>query len=249
MEEYQKDELIDYKRLSNNIGGAGGFYEGIKEAQKFNPNYIALSDDDAWYEKNYFETIKRARRNDSNSRAFIGIAKDPQNGEEIPQGTKMLDWVTLDKFSKTNGKYCDVITFCGFVFDAKLIEKVGLPSKEFFIWLDDREYGLKISQQTKITLVKDAFVIHPRDKRGNDGLIPYWKNYYGNRNGIILLKEFSKNIVKANFITFIELTKHCMAVLMKDKYRGKRIKYLNSYICSYVDGYRNKLGRNDKFMP
>lgn len=249
MEDYYDNNLIYYKRLPENIGGAGGFYEGVKEAQKFNPDYIALSDDDAWYENNYFKNIKQASENDNYSKAFIGIAKDPQTGEKTPQGIKLSDWITLDKFSKTKGKYCNIITFCGFVFATELISKVGLPSKDFFIWLDDREYGLKISQQTKITLVRDAFVIHPHDKRGKDGLIPIWKNYYGNRNGIVLLREFSKNIPKANVKNFIYLIKHCIAVLIKAQYKGQRMKYLYSYICAYIDGYRNKLGRNNKFMP
>ena len=40
------NKRIIYKRLEHNLGGAGGFYEGIKESMKLKPDWVWIMDDD-----------------------------------------------------------------------------------------------------------------------------------------------------------------------------------------------------------
>ena len=250
MKDYLNDSMIKYLKLNENIGGSGGFYYGIKKALQYDPDYIAVSDDDAWYLPDYFEKIKRKSAEYPEVGAFIGVAEDPQTHEKTNQGAVLTDWKTLSKTSPiTDNNYCNLITFCGFVFKAALIQKIGLPQKNFFIWLDDNEYGLRISKLTKILLVKDAILLHLKDKRGNNNLIPYWKNYYGFRNGIKLREEFTTNKISANLYNLRELLQHTLAILLKTEYKNQKINYLKSYWYGFVDGYLNKMGKNNKFLP
>lgn len=48
---------VQHVRLPNNIGGAGGFYEGTKLAYEEGYDYIWLSDDDAYPEPTALETL------------------------------------------------------------------------------------------------------------------------------------------------------------------------------------------------
>lgn len=250
MNDYTDDKMLVYCKLPQNLGGAGGFYYGIKEAQKYAPDYIAISDDDAWYHEDYFYNIKINSDKREDIKAFIGVAEDPMSKKKVQQGGVITNKVTLDEISEVGSdNLCNSITFCGFVFKSELIKKVGLPRKDFFIWLDDREYGLRISKVSKILVVQDAILTHPIEKRSKEDLVSSWKNYYGFRNGIILRKEFTLNKLGANIYNIIQLFRHTIAIFVKSKYRHQRKEYLFSYWTAFFNAYMGKLGKNDNFLP
>jgi GT2 family glycosyltransferase len=52
------------------------------------------------------------------------------------------------------------LTFVSFLVPVKMVWKVGLPLKEFFIWGDDHEYSLRLRQVTRIYQVGKSRVAH-----------------------------------------------------------------------------------------
>lgn len=247
LKDYKNGDLIKYTRLEDNLGGAGGFYYGVKEALNYDVDYFALSDDDAWYQEDYFENMRRASQAHPDVKAFIGMSKDINTGDYVKQGADVVDWNTLE-FKETQREFCDTVTFCGFVISKKVIEKIGLPRKDFFIWQDDREYGLRAGKETKIEFVKDAILLH-NEKRDRNGLVPVWKNYYGFRNSIVLRQLYAKDKKAAKSYTLKQLLRHVPAVLIKKEYKGKRKIYIQSYTDGYKDGYSGNMGKNQKFLP
>jgi len=53
-------------------------------------------------------------------------------------------------------------TFVSFLLNRKAVEKVGLPIKEFFIWCEDTEYSLRITNVMPCYLVGKSVVVHHR---------------------------------------------------------------------------------------
>lgn len=247
LKDYEDDDLIKYTRLEDNLGGAGGFYYGVKEALNYDVDYFALSDDDAWYQEDYFENMRKASQIHPDVKAFIGMSKDINTGDYVKQGADVVDWNTLE-FKETQREFCDTVTFCGFVISKEVVEKIGLPRKDFFIWQDDREYGLRAGKETKIKFVKDAILLH-NEKRDRNGLVPVWKNYYGFRNSIVLRQLYAKDKKTAKSYTLKQLLRHVPAVLIKKEYKGKRKIYIQSYTDGYKDGYSGNMGKNQKFLP
>lgn len=247
LEDYKDDDLIKYVRLEDNLGGAGGFYYGVKEALNYDVDYLALSDDDAWYQEDYFENMQKTSEIHPDVKAFIGMSKDINTGDYVKQGADVVDWNTLE-LRETQREFCDTVTFCGFVISKEIVEKIGLPRKDFFIWQDDREYGLRAGKETKIEFVKDAILLH-NEKRDHNGLIPVWKNYYGFRNSIVLRQLYAKDKKAAKSYALKQLLRHVSAVLIKKEYKGKRKIYIQSYTDGYKDGYSGNMGKNQKFLP
>jgi hypothetical protein len=83
--------------------------------------------------------------------------------------------------------------FVGPLIARTVVEKVGLPNKDFFIWFDDHEYALRIqtrrmrrssSSPTPFSSTTSA------EKKGKSAssagaaarVQPAWKGYYGVRN-------------------------------------------------------------------
>nr|WP_321315635.1 glycosyltransferase [uncultured Ligilactobacillus sp.] len=244
--------LIEYHYLQENIGGSGGFHKGVEYAVKNDTDYIAVSDDDAFYREDYFEKIKEAAIKYPYVKAFQGISYNSKNNEYMIEGRNIINWNTLDSVSIENQKkdvYADLSTFVGLVFSKDVVLEIGYPIDNFFIWNDDAEYSLRMKKITKILQVNSAVVNHCQVQREGGNLVPVWKTYYGFRNRIILRKLYAKNKLKASLYDMYFLIRQCLATLVKENYRGKRKKYFKAFIDAYKDAEKNKLGKNDYYLP
>lgn len=154
--------------LVNNQGGAGGFYEGIRyaELQKF--NYIWLMDDDGEPSTNCLEKLLPY----ANERSYIGpLVLDIANPKLLTFTLRLPKSKTVLTNLKdiTSGQFQQIIPnivmpFNGILFSRKLVEKIGLPRKEFFILGDDMEYTWRAQKQGyKIFTVIEAKFYHPRE--------------------------------------------------------------------------------------
>lgn len=253
--EYSKlidEDIIEYHYLSENVGGSGGFSRGVKWASQYNAKYIAVSDDDAFYESDYFKEISEAAKLNPNVKAFQGVAYDSKQQKYFVQGRKIKNWNTLDSEEipyKNKNVYADTVTFVGFVFAKDLVNEVGAPVDDFFIWNDDAEYSLRIGKLTKILQVNKAIVDHMGTQRSSEKLTPIWKTYYGFRNKLIIRKKYSKNYLVAMLISTFELIRHWIAILIKPQYQKQRFAYIQAFTIAYNDAINDHLGKNPKYLP
>lgn len=254
-EQFEKEingGVIEYHHLSENIGGSGGFYQGMKFAAQYETDYFALSDDDAFYRPDYFEKIFKIAKENSQIKAFQGFAYDDIQDTYNVQGSKIVNWNTLNSVGIKNENkdaLADISTFVGFTFEASLVDQIGLPVDNFFIWNDDAEYSLRMHKLTKILQVKDAVIEHCGTQREAGALVPLWKTYYGFRNRFILRKRYSRNKFIAYLYTTFLLLRNSMSALIKSSYKSKRMAYIKGYFDAYFNALSNKLGKNTKYLP
>lgn len=173
--------------LKENVGGAGGFYTGIKTALEDGADCIWGMDDDAYPAPDALEAILR-------------IAKQDQ--------FRNVYWSNCDEDEEFEGnrKETEVWMFVGFMVTKKAVELAGLPDKDYFIYHDDVEYAYRIRQNGfRIYKVKDSKINH-RDavsdaffeKKIGDLVLKYpkmssWKNYYYIRNYIFRYEKDLKS--------------------------------------------------------
>lgn len=154
--------------LDYNQGGAGGFYEGIKFAYQNNFDYIWLMDDDGYPEENCLFELMSYIKEDN----YIGpLVLNKENTRELtftlrlPKSNKVLS--NYDDIDKTDDKdiiHDVVMPFNGILFSKKLVEDLGYPLKQYFIWGDDMEYTWRARRKGfKIFTVKKARFLHPKE--------------------------------------------------------------------------------------
>lgn len=248
-----KEKNIKILHCETNMGGAGGFYEGIKYSQELNNcDYLLLIDDDAIIDKNYNKNIKngieQAKAKNENILAYSGtVLTENQIVTSTRKNiTKKYEFEKCDlkKYKKDYFDY-DCSSFCGLYISMDLIRIIGLPKKDFFIWYDDTEYCMRIRKYTIFRNINDATINHKAPIQSPTGI--NWKSYYGIRNRLyveknyfpkkIFLKHVTKNILKSfkNIIKFI---------IKRDK-KYKTISKI--YLWATIDFVRNKYGFNEKF--
>ncbi len=162
-------------RLSENIGGSGGFAVGLKEAIKRGADWVWMMDDDAIPFPNALYEIEKVMRT-------------------VPKKTGvLLSRITAKREISKSDLIMPVVkgTFVGFAVRKEAVQKVGYPDSSFFIYADDYDYSVRIRKAGFDILKVSSSVIFHKDWARQRKLfkfpfvkpkIPSWKTYYLVRN-------------------------------------------------------------------
>jgi len=251
------DARVQYVRLPVNIGGSGGFYEGLKLSKSYEQvaEWVSLSDDDAIFEPTYFEKISQAATHLPKIQAFAGTVKYMDGSKQLDQRKKITSWNRFDaepipENSYEKDFYIDLFTFCGCVINFELINKVGMPRKDFFIWWDDMEYSIRLRQYSQILNVHDAILVHhTRKPQPGGAYVKNWKEYYWFRNRTVTVRTLGRNKLQANIWAFAQILGKIKQVIFESQFKGQRFAAIKVTFDGIVDGFRGKMGANKKYMP
>lgn len=128
--ETQKDIMVINQK---NLGGAGGFHNGIKYAYNKKYKYFWIMDDDGVPSSECLSILKKY--------ADIGFHYVAPNLKNFDGKSHFIQF--------DNTQFSNIVNHCGGPFNAillsrKLVQHVGLPNKNFFIWGDEHEYVNRI---------------------------------------------------------------------------------------------------------
>jgi len=154
------------RTLATNGGGAGGFHDGLGWAMERGAELAWLMDDDGLPDTDCLAILLDRRR----ELDFWGpVVVDEENPDRLvfpirlPGGARVVHAMADVTAAATGGMIRDVvIPFNGVLVTRELVERIGLPREEFFIWGDDHEYRLRAERAGgQVATVVDARVRHP----------------------------------------------------------------------------------------
>lgn len=205
------DPRLHVIALTHNVGGAGGFEQGLREvASRFDPDWCVLMDDDARPEPGVISRfLARARGLERDG--FEAVA----GGVYYPNGTicdmnrpsRNPFWHMKDFFrtalgggrggfhvkdvdyTTTEPLPIDAASFVGFFLSRKGLERAGYPDGKLFIYADDVIYTLRLTRLGGvIAFLPDLRFEHDCStyrQGGGDIYRPIWKVYYNYRNSLL----------------------------------------------------------------
>lgn len=153
------------RTLTENGGGAGGFHDGLAWALERGADLAWLMDDDGLPDQDCLATLLEQTGLD-----FWGplVVDEADPGRlvfpiRLPGGTRTVHALADVEAAARNGRIDGiVIPFNGVLVTRALVERIGLPRAEFFIWGDDHEYRLRAEAAgARIATVVGAQVRHP----------------------------------------------------------------------------------------
>ncbi len=160
--EDQHDLVV--RRLDRNRGGAGGFHEGLRLAMDRAADLAWLMDDDGLPDP---DCLDRLLGHDLD---FWGpVVVDEANPDRlvfplrVPGGTRTVHRMSDVEAVATDGVIDGVvIPFNGVLVTRELVDRIGLPREEYFIWGDDHEYRLRAERSGgRVATIVGARVQHP----------------------------------------------------------------------------------------
>ncbi len=153
------------RTLAENGGGARGFHDGLAWAVERGADLAWLMDDDGLPEP---DCLSRLLAEDDLD--FWGpVVVDHEHPDRLvfpirlPGGTRVVHDLTDVERAATGGRIDGiVIPFNGVLVTRDLVQRIGLPRAEYFIWGDDHEYRLRAEAAgARIATVVGARVRHP----------------------------------------------------------------------------------------
>lgn len=194
--------------LPRNSGGAGGFHAGMKRAFAAKADWIWLMDDDGKPAPDCLARLLEAEtRGQDEPQVLVPIQRD-SSGRNYGVGVWNRFYVdvtrgVIEQERDARGPY--LFAFVGPLISRRVVAKIGLPRREFFIWFDDYEYGLRLQSRlgALVTVVPGAVFHHDiggktrevnllgRKSLRNES--PAWKTYYGTRNNLWTLLRTRRN--------------------------------------------------------
>ncbi len=161
LQEYIRKNQVIYFNTGANIGGAGGFNYGLKVAYQLGYKYFWLMDDDTIVQENSLKEIIYSARILRNKWGFISGQAVWTDGAECKMNRHKIKGKHRNISNEDNGLFAvKQATFVSFFTRRDVVEKVGFPIKEYFIWGDDTEYSLRISKLYPCYYASKSKVVH-----------------------------------------------------------------------------------------
>lgn len=232
--ETQTDGKTFYYYLNDaNLGGAGGFANGIDLISKLDYDYVWIMDDDVFPEPDCLsEVMSQMTLNNS----LVGI---PNRTDENFDDKACVDfdfadhrkfWTEMRK-TKISGPFVDDavkvvdMPFEGPVVEMSLLRKVGIPDSGFFIEYDDSDFAQRLQEHSDIIFATKAQLHRQLAVKTDSNVVqkmePYnWRNYYKIRNNIIFDKRYGKNWKVRQLSPFILIAHHIVLAIRNRHFRN-----------------------------
>lgn len=151
-----------------NVGGAGGFFTGLKYAAEHGFDHCWIMDDDVLCRPDSLAELMAAM----DARPHAGFVCSRVVGES----GKAMNVPSADTRGLPNGDYPDTYdlvvshgmvkvlsaTFVSVLIPTAMLRKHGLPLRQFFIWCDDTEFTLRLSHSEPCYIACRSVVTHRR---------------------------------------------------------------------------------------
>ncbi|MEM2370842.1 MAG: glycosyltransferase family 2 protein [Candidatus Bathyarchaeia archaeon] len=235
--------------LDENLGGAGGFAEGIKVAYAHGHDWIWLLDDDAIPHPEALMYLLKNVRTAQNSKFFIGSLPRSKDSDELVWPVKVgKEWISNLTQIPSEHFEPDFLPFLGLLIPAQAVVEVGLPRADFFVVLDDVEYCYRAKMKGYTLIgIPASVVYHPMPLRKSFRLfkrtvfvesLPPWKGYYDIRNRILLSLEY-----EGLMFCFKRLPILLFRIILSLLYWGVKGNTLRLYARGLLDGLKGRTGK------
>lgn len=186
-----------------NTGGAGGFHTGIKRAHQLGYEWVFVIDDDVLVDSRCIEQLMKvahpcmiAVREYKDGQLVERAAIEYNLSNPFYLNPKRLSVCDKYKNRETMPSTIEVenVAFEGFMIKREVIDIIGYPEPNYFIFYDDVDYALRARKAGySIKAVRDAKLIRQLNF-DQQGAINSWKAFYMFRNLFHIHFKFGKNI-------------------------------------------------------
>lgn len=249
---WHQGEQFVYIKTESNIGGAGGFYTGVKAAYEAGADWLLLMDDDGYAaDVGTFQALMDVAEKlyrEGTKKLFLNSLVQQKNYLSFKINSVYTVEAALE-ISKEGLIKEAANPFNGTLVSKELIKEIGYPNKDFFIKGDEVDYKQRAFDAAGyIATVVDSRYNHPRPDTYEKEIlgikVPFfveapWKEYYAARNFTYMYKAKKQYKAIAFELVFVKL----LAIF---SIKCKKIKTVGMLFRGIVDGWRGRLGATVK---
>lgn len=235
---------IGYIEMAENTGASGGFAEGVAQALREGHDWLWIIDNDCMPEPPALERLLDApQAADPGTAALCTATKSVHGhfqteyrGRYAHGQPRPLEAAAY----REPAVRIDYAAFAGLLVRGRAAAAVGPPKAEFFLWVDDLEWCLRLRGEGALWLIPASVILH---KDGNPqvphGRLAYvkrslrpqpdadiWKHVYCFRNMSWIRRHYDGE----GWIGFTRhLLQHWVRVLLFDPHKRRRMRWYLEY--------------------
>jgi rhamnopyranosyl-N-acetylglucosaminyl-diphospho-decaprenol beta-1,3/1,4-galactofuranosyltransferase len=162
---FENNDIFTYMFTGENLGGAGGFSQGLQYAlETFQPEWIWTSDDDAFPEENHIVKTLIDEANRHRLDVCSPIIVNPKNPSQLsfPYRTGIFRTWSRSKIEHQKIIFNQAHLFNGTLFNARIFSEIGFPEKRMFIRGDEVEFLMRVKKfGIRLGTYTGAVMVHP----------------------------------------------------------------------------------------
>ena len=262
----QDDPRLHVLRLSDNMGGAGGFEAGMAAARDlFDPDWVVLMDDDARPAPGALARFRAETPALEPDVGCVAAAVFYPDGTlcEMNRPSSNPFW-NLSLFARTlvrgnragfhlpdaafdpdaGVRRIDVASFVGYFVHRDAVARAGLPEGGLFIYGDDVLYSLRLRRAgIGMVLMPQVRFEHDCGTMGQGFIYrPLWKIYYHCRNGVSIARQAAGPLIFPAALAYYTLVWWRRGRFYE---AGEKRLYRRLMWTGLRDGLLRRRGRND----
>lgn len=239
----------------DNVGGSGGFYTGIERAYSEGADWIWCMDDDVFPRPDCLDRLLPYT-----DRPEVGILSPRRllEGKVFTHEFRHFNFTNPvgslhgRKLAKQQVNQATEIVgadFEGPFISRRVVEKIGLPNRELFIFCDDTDYCLRAHLAGfKLLYVPEALMdkhkFFSNDTWTSRNRKKKWKRYYQVRNEAYLNHHYGRNFGVRYLRSFIGVAGYIIPALLSMPFTDAwQWKDLSMLWTAYQDGIHERLGK------
>ncbi|EFC75664.1 glycosyltransferase, group 2 family protein [Segatella buccae D17] len=239
----------------DNVGGSGGFYTGIERAYSEGADWIWCMDDDVFPHPDCLDRLLPYT-----DRPEVGILSPRRllEGKVFTHEFRHFNFTNPvgslhgRKLAKQQVNQATEIVgadFEGPFISRRVVEKIGLPNRELFIFCDDTDYCLRAHLAGfKLLYIPEALMDKHKffsdDTWTSRNRKKKWKRYYQVRNEAYLNHHYGRNFGVRYLRSFIGVAGYIIPALLSMPFtEAWQWKDLSMLWTAYQDGIHERLGK------
>lgn len=245
---------IDIIWMEENLGGAGGFENGMRYAREhYDPDWYWIMDDDAYPREDTLEKLLACKGLEGMGCLAPLIWGVDWKEYQLYHHKRIKRFYTYDEamFDSVEkmgpAEQIDADAFVGTLFPRRTVEELGFPDGGLFIYGDDTEYTVRIGRKYKIYLIRDAVIGHSDPPLENAVFSPrtFWKLYYTIRNRLLLAGKYNRGPGKAAAVILLagDALGQIGYSLVRKGLGKHRILRVRLIVKGFMDGLAGKKGK------
>jgi len=189
---------------ADNLGGAGGFHLGLRQAYADGFDRIWLMDDDVVPASDCLavllardEECLMAVREDTSGRLVekAALRFDLTNPLSIKPKTAMVETTYGRRDAMPERVELENVAFEGFMVHRSVVARIGLPDPSYFIFYDDVDFAVRARRAGfRIWGIRDAVLVRQLDFDQQHDL-GSWKGLYMYRNLFVVHFRYGENVL------------------------------------------------------
>ncbi|MEZ8086794.1 glycosyltransferase [Vibrio sp. 1S139] len=244
------NDVVEYHNTGDNLGGAGGFRRGFELAKDYDYTHLWLMDDDFLPSETCLEELLKVNNKsisqpmrfnlDGTCAEISPVQYDLSNPFVLnPKRQTVLD---LSKVQCSGAPFdLDGVPFEGPLISKSVVDSVGFPEPEFFIFYDDLDFSLRARKKGfEIHCVPNATATRLLINNQKDDL-KSWKGYFMLRNLFYVHYAHGNNLLVKAKPLVIALGYGFLSLIKRD------FGQLNTVYNAYKDSFN--LGNTKSHRP